>query len=464
MHKLQSQKGSVLTVILIFATCAFFTVSTFVLSQFSFSKEALVRPRRIQALMTARSGIILGIHLLNKDRSYKDPEVAISDSLTDPFGYGLFGDDDEQSTVEDTVLSIGGEAITLSPFVDTSFGLCTLEVKSSGNYLELTSVGRFLQKSAKVTATLGSLPFVTPDTVLYLEVAGHPEGPGSVSGMISSIAVKVDSGAAPSNTFHVSRKDLESSLSDYKNRISLVDSGLQQTPLTITENEQLKELPGQIEGSLMLDGQYRDLHWASESTMVILGDLQTTGDVVLEDLELIVGGEVKLFDNTQLKNVTIFSQSRVYLGNQSRFQGQITAESDIEIYDDAVVEAPSCIVATGGTQKRDAAAEGIDGKFTLHVRNRSSVEAVLISTRAEGGILTEPETTVKGILWAEGRVCHQGQLQGIIKAKCLVTEENPFHTEKNMLEGSIEPLERVSHYVFPFYIGDLSVTAWKEKR
>lgn len=455
MYRIRNQTGSVVTIVLIFSTCAFISVATYFFSQYRLRKRAIQRPLQLQSLLAARSGILLGVDLINKSRIY-DNQTEI-DPIDDPFGFGLFEEEDEFSDEEE--LAIGGEPITLFPFTDTGFGVCTLQVKSAGNYLQLRSVGHYSKKSSQVSATLGSVPFISPDTVLYLEVAGIPEG-GSVSGMVTTISLQGDSGKPSGYT--ISHKDLKESIDQYQSQISIIDSGLQHTPLTISDNDELDELPEKIEGSLSLDGQFIDLHWKSESTFVILGDLQTVGDVVIEDVELIVEGEVKLFDKTTLKNVTIFSQNTVFLANQSQFQGQITSQGDIEIYDDAVVAAPSCIVAAGTPKKKDAEAEGTDEKFTLYVRNRATVDAVLISASDGGGILTEAETVAKGILWAAGRVCHQGQLQGIIRAKCLVSEENPFLTEKNVMQGAVEPLERVSHYVFPFYVGDLSITAWKE--
>ena len=88
---------------------------------------------------------------------------------------------------------------------------------------------------------------------------------------------------------------------------------------------------------------------------------------------------------------------------------------------------------------------------------------MLIDLRRLGGISTDEETVIQGILWAEGRVCHKGRMRGIIKSGVLVDESEPLKVVSNSLAGSIQVLNEIGEYYLPYFMGQPVIKEWKEE-
>lgn len=488
--KILTQKGSALLIVLIFSIITFITVSVYVMSQFNFARVLRKEPAKLQALLNARSGIWYGLAMLDKEVGAMQSDSGSSDtSLSDLFGEDMFEHEekeeekDEPSLDEMPVLS-EGESETIALFDSTI--LFTYLIKPSAFFQILESEGMFRDYSKNASVIIGSKPFISPDTVLYLSTPGLPEGTGHFDGKIAFIAENIDSSdSLQRKRFFINRDKLVGIVEEHIGPLFAVSESLAlNPPLTIQYNDDFSEIPDTVLGPLFIDGSSRDLFWRAERQIYVAEELQITGSVHLENLKFIVKGDIKILDEAKLKSVEIFSASRIFFAGESNFNGNAMAYADIEIYEQAAIKGKSIIISTGLSKreekKEQQEEQGVDKKvkkvkkvspkkkpeikpFSAFIRDQAIVDGIIIDLRRLGGIFTGDETVIRGILWAEGRVCHKGRMKGVIKSSVLVDESEPLKVVSNSLAGTIDRLNTIGEYYLPCFIGQQVIKEWKEE-
>jgi hypothetical protein len=468
---LRNCAGVALPLVLVFAVCAFLTASTYVFSQMTFFKPFLKSPSELQALLNARSGAWIGLNIINSEK--QEGEASSTDSL---FGSDLFAKTETESSVSDSTptLEPGGEPLVLDPYSQRGFGTCIIGLDSGGGAFRiLNTVGRFRKTQRALKVVLGSRPFQSPDTVLFIAAPGMPDGGGRIGGGVFFFPFAVDSARGPTkrSRLMVMRKEQEEFITDLEEPLMQADSVMQRPPLLIKSTQDVGRVPKVVRGPLFIDATNQDVEWHRKRRVVVLGDLQFTGEPVISDIDFVVAGEIRVLDKSELTNVNLYSRTRIFFADFCTFSGQAIARGDIEIYNNAMIVRPATILTTGaskeGTNKAQPSGEGAAAKkpkfFSLFVRDQASVDGVLINLNPQHGIKTEMETTIRGILWAEGRVSHTGRMSGVIKAQALVNEDDPADMSKNFLQGAITPLDEIKDYSLPYFIGALSILSWKEQ-
>jgi hypothetical protein len=478
--------------VLIFSVSAFFTTSVYVLSQLITFKPLLKSSMELQALLNARSAAWVGMNILNEQGGEPDAaqKTAAEKDKTSSAGFGddLFenaGDGSDSGCA--LTLEPGDKPQEIVPFSDSSCGRCLISLDSAGGVFRLLHAqGQYRTAEKKLTVTLGSQPFPYPDTVLFLGTAGMPEG-ANISGDVEFYPIDTVSstGRVKRTRLGVSAKDAEEFIQEYLGTLSRrTDTTIREVPLTVKSSSDVSRVPKEVKGSLFVDGTNQDVEWQAQRRIYVLGDLQFTGEVDIRDVEFVVAGEIRVFDKSKLSRVKLFSQNRIFFADQSVFSGQAIALGDVEIYGTAVIAKRSTIITMGTTksappqQKTQKAAEvtGLEGGesepapdskkqkfFSLFIRDRAIVDGVVINLSKQYGIKTDVESQIRGILWAEGRICHEGRMQGVIRAQVLVDADEPANVGQNVMTGSIMELEEISRYHVPYFIGKLSILAWQEE-
>lgn len=484
------EKGSTLFIVLIFSIIAFITISVYVTSQFFFARTLRKEPAKLQALLNARSGVWYAMAILNKEVGMLQSESDSSDtSLSDLFGMDMFDRkeiiEEEPSSIDESTALLDEPSDTICLFDSTI--LFTYLIKPSAFFQILESEGIYRAYVKNASATLGSKPFLSPDTVLFLSTPGIPEGTGDYNGRIAFISESIDSSdSLQRKRFFVNKDKLRGIVEEFRGPLgAMADTMVRNTPLTIQYNDELADIPDTISGPLFIDGSHRDLTWKEERTIYVIEELQITGSVYLEGMTFIVGGDVKILDEARLKSVEIFSSARIFFAGESVFNGNAMACADIEIYEEAAIAGKSIIVSTGlsksgqhieNTNSLEEAVPMKEGEkkanpeqkkkikpYSAYIRDQASFDGVLIDLRRLGGISTDEETVIQGILWAEGRVCHKGRMKGIIKSAVLVDESEPMKVVSNSLAGSIQVLDEIGEYFLPYFIGHPVIKDWKEE-
>ena len=115
------------------------------------------------------------------------------------------------------------------------------------------------------------------------------------------------------------------------------------------------------------------------------------------------------------------------------------------------------------------------GKYQIDIAEDARVDGTLIAVGGGKGVRTGQSTRVRGILYSDGTVCHQGQLEGVLFAASLVDCRSETAAGRpgagvpaaagleSVLVGSIERLPSIRDYRVPFFMGEPRIVSWSEK-
>lgn len=455
--KISGNNGSVLPIVLFFSTIAFITVFSYILHQMSIAKPSLRSPSSYQALLNARSGIYKGFAIY-VDSSLQPDTLKTISTLDSLFAKDLFDSDDE-ITIKD---GIGSEPSELDLFTNDSFGNCEVSITPSGSFMLLKSTGRYRGIERVVEAKLGSKLPAFPDTVLVYSSSYEWEGP-------EPDGVRVQR----SDTNNSQSQILQDLLEDYDSKLAEIDSILIDPPLTIMAATDLKKVTDTINGALLIDGSYVSIKWTDKREIIVRGDVQITGEVNIDGVSFIAAGEIKLLDKTELINSSLYSQTRIFMGDYCKFEGDALAKSSIAVYGNASVNKKSTLVTSGKSSSTKNSLH-----YSIFLGDQSSIDGVCMALSNHGGIKTDHQVVISGILWAYGTICHRGKMQGLMIASQVIdcdasppalTTTTPTDSSgavvlnhKNTLPGKLSSLSTISEYRIPYYSGTPSIIDWKE--
>ncbi len=475
---LTSETGSAMMIVLAFTSIAMITVFSFLLHQIISVKSSLRSPSSLQALFNARSGIYRAFYELI-DSTATDTLPAIS-TLDSTFGSQMFLGISDSSSGKATKIQLNGEPVVYNLFPEEDFGECEVTAELVGGTCILCAIGRFRSAQRKVTAIIGSRPPAYPDTViLYSNTLPWDKKP------FKGIAVSVGD-----TTFRINSSWFNKIKDRYLTEITDTDTFLLNTPLLIQNKNDLGKIDSVVNGALLIDGANFGITWKDNRKVIVKGDLQITGDVLIEGVDFIVAGEIKLLDKTKLLKSDIFTQTRLFIGDYARFEGNALALHSIAIYGKSNVTGKSTLVA-GSTQASSSKSDVSDSlKFSIIISEEASVDAVCIAVGTPGSIKTDYQTQITGILWTQQLVCHRGKMAGLICAVRVVDCDDPLqmvsssdltkakggdskrqqqksglleHQLYNSIPGDVQPLEEIGLYSLPYFIGRLSIINMKEE-
>lgn len=454
--KIKTNHGSVLPLVLFFSSIAFITVFSYILHQMSIAKPSLRSPSAYQSLLNARSGIYKGFAIYVDSSLQADTLKTIS-TLDSLFSSDLF--DSDSITISS---NIGSEPSELNLFTSDSFGDCEVSIEPSGSFLLLRSTGRYRDVERVVEAKLGSKLPAFPDTVLVYHSDYEWEGPEP-----DGILVHKEKGNDAQSPI------LQNLVADYDYKLAEVDSILIDPPLTIMSSVDLKKVSDTVNGSLLLDGSYVPLKWKNCREIIVRGDVQFTGDVNIDGISFIAAGEIRILDKTEISNSSLYSQSRIFMGDFCRFKGDALAKSSITVYGNAVVHGKSTLVSSGSSLNTTDTLP-----YSIFLGDEAIIDGVCMALSNPGGIKTDHGVVITGILWANGKICHRGKMQGLMLASQVIdcdaaasalTSTTPVDSSgaaiedhKNSLPGKLSVLGTINEYRIPFYSGIPSIIDWKE--
>jgi hypothetical protein len=458
----RNRDGAVLPAVLIFSIIAVIMAGAFVSGQYMLARPSLIAPSNLQALCNARSGIWKAIEILN--RGNRPDTLKTINTLDSLFNKQLFGKPGDSNSISMETLVPDSTPLVLQPYACDSFGSCEAVLSYSGCFEKLSSKGVFNTREKTVNVKLGGSFFTSPDTAYYLEPGPPLQGTIWGKGHIGPM----DSAPTPRQA------DLQSLVRRLTGELSAMsDTVVPNLPLTIQHNDEFGKIPDFVKGPLFIDGSHFDLVWKEKRRISVLGDVQLTGKVDIEGVELIASGEIKCFDDCHLRNVVALAQQRFIMADRAVFSGTAIAQTNMLIYGHAVVENRSMLVVIGEGKAPTppTGGGGIPPKkiFSITFTESSTIDATVVALKNELGVKIDKNATVKGILWTKGYAALAGTLYGVLYAKALVNVEKALSATvaiapDPILPGtaSIRRIEDIDKYYFPFFMGKLTVIQWQE--
>jgi len=457
--KLHGKSGSALTTALVFASVGMIILTVYLAHQTRTSVRALQYPAALQALLNARSGIYRGLEMLTEEFNESDTLKTIS-ALDNLFRMDMF--DDTDVIAYDEPLSMNG-AKTISLYTDDDINNSEITFSVQGIYNLITSTSTIRKSTRTVEVLQGSAAPAKPDTVIILE--NNLPVKGRFRGRVHQINQSLIDGT-PSSTRSDER--IKKFISELRSQnIAYDDTSAFDVPLTVQSSNAIEAIPDTVRSHLLLDGAFSEVVWRERRQIVVYGDLQVTGSFKLENLEFRTGGEIRILDKASLVNVSLFSMNRIFIGDNAVFQGNALAMGSINVYGNAEIKGKSSLLAAGtGTSKHQDKPDN----YSIFLSESAVFDGTAIALSNPGGIKTDPDTKLSGILWAQKAVCHSGRLSGLIKAQFLfdcsdigsdslvkITE-----LKYNSFSGAIEPLSSIGNYWMPYFMGIPQIISWRE--
>lgn len=429
--------------VIVFAVVALMMASTYMVGQRRKATVWLAQPTSVQARLNACSAVYWALDQL-RDTTLTQRKAG-GPRKGDLFNSHLLA---EGGTTDiDLLLPLSGAETQVAPYDSGQFGDATVSRTVAGSAVLLRAEGVCRGVREQVEAVLGSRWSRGQDTILFSADGPQPRGP---DGPVRWARGTFDTSAFRSPEFD---SIVQAVAEDILDTVPLFGAG---ATVTIMRQEDFARIPDRVMGTLIVHGTFGSLQWREHRTVTVMGDLQVGGDVTIEGVRLVVAGEVKLFDDAKLHDVSIVAGTRVYLSGQAHLTGDVLCLGFVQLMEQSRIDARSLVVASGTTKPDSGQA------YTILVGEESRVDGVLIALRDPGAIHIAPEAMVTGIVWAFGKLCHQGVVQGVVAARELISC-NSDTVATAYIEGAIEPLESVSGYHLPPYLGRPTVVAWHER-
>ncbi|MGB7566821.1 MAG: hypothetical protein WBM07_03105 [Chitinivibrionales bacterium] len=449
---LRNHNGSVLPLVLVFSSIAFITVIAFVSGQYLVGRPALMAPATLQALLTARSGIWKALDNLN----HPSDTLKGTNTLDSTFANGLLGNQKDTSAVRpDKLVPDDSLPLALQPFSCDSFGSCKVSLTYAGCYEELISKGTFLNKDKFVHVKIGGKLSIPSDTVLFLD-----------SGLALQTPIRGKYRIGPrDSTVKIRADDLTKLLAHFSNDISDsgIDTMMPALPLLIQHNDEFAKIPSIVKGPLFIDGSLFDLAWKSENKIIVLGDLQITGKVIVEGPAFVVTGEAKILDDAHFRDVTLFSSKRISIENRAVFSGTAVTLANLVVSGNAIVENRSMLVIAYKPPKPGVILKKV---FSATFTGSATIDATIIAYNSSLGIKIDNNAIVKGVVWTDGAMSLDGKVYGIVYASKLVDGAQAIAggpmPSLAVIRGTILPIDDPGQYYVPFFLGKLSIISWLE--
>lgn len=472
--------GSALPLVLFFSAIGLIVIFTYISQQLLIAKPSLSSQTSTQALFNARSGIYKAFDIITNGSTIDTLATIEANS----WGEDLLKPDSQESDDE-----FDETPKELNLFANDSFGNCEITLVPYGSFYELKSVGIFGTCKRTVTTHLGGKIPALPDTVCILMNALPWEGSEPRGTVVNN----------PVQDSTSNSKSLEKLLSDYTEALQAFDTLLPQQPLNIFGSRDLSKIRDTINGDCTFDGRTSKYSWNEQRTLYINGKLTIIGDVKIQNVSFVVADDIIFSEGASIKNASVYTSRGLFIENNSSFSGDAIALRSIAVYDEATILNKSSLVVAGTTTSSSTSSDSTtpggssdpEGtttskskkdslKYAIYIENRAVVDGVCIALGTPGSVKTGPETKVTGIIWAKNQVCHQGLMEGCIKAgrmiDCSVPDVSNLPTisagerqptaqlsGSNGMTGSIKPLESITQYKVPCFTDDLAIIEWIEE-
>jgi hypothetical protein len=486
---INSQRGSALPVVIIFAVAGLITAVLFLQFNLTSSKYSFDTLNSLQVNLNARSGVYIAFDELSKNGNDKKSILPEIDARDSSFGKSLFNDDDSASATSASAAASGNIGLTFDSG-SKRYRLYSLDTLDSADVTLISDGGAGILRSvftngkhtATIEATLGSrIPF-KPDTVAVCYNKDDWDAPG-VTGTTFSSGNQPDS---------VSMW-LRSMISKYQEQIVSSDTGSIEPPVTIQSIRDLSKIKRVVSSDLILDGSFNKLVWRDTGTIIVLGRMDISGEVQIEGIKLVVRGEITLNGETLLNNVSLFSQSKIFFADDSKFSGNAMALNSVAIYGNAEIRNKSTILVCGESAssmdtsgKTEQVVQSDQKKiYSIEIGDKAVIDGILIALGNPGDIKTHESVKISGVMIAQKEIGHLGKFRGLMTAGRFVDPDvrkeqltmtpakpggktDPKNTAKipsqikNVIKGDAEPLNNINDYRLPFFIGKLIIAKWRE--
>ena len=225
-----------------------------------------------------------------------------------------------------------------------------------------------------------------------------------------------------------------------------------------------------VNGNISIEnGSNRPLVVKGPGTIVATGDIQISGPVTMDNVDILALGRVQCFDGARLQKVTVFSHSVIGFDDTVRCSGNFYAYEKIILAGQATVEMPSFAYVKGVAPKNSLVDfSGIEitqqSRFTGTAFCMGSSTSNTVSSIGRDARFT-------GLFYTHGQIVVEGTVFGCVAAallrEALVLREDNEHQKNILAGGTINRTALPKNFVVPSAFGaqgaSFNLISWSEK-
>jgi cytoskeletal protein CcmA (bactofilin family) len=423
----RSESGSALAIVVALSAIASLVISITIAMSVYRSNKSLTETHKVKARYAAESAISRRIfELLNDPSSLKIPDTI--------------------NVNNDTVSRGDKNSYSVSSVTEPYLTITGTGKHESEQYHVQAQFGKELPKELQYALVLFSSS--SPLEIGSGKINGDIRTAGSVNGSFNGKIID------PTNTEHVilkaeipvkirnsnlTRLDMHSN--DYK--IYHANSAFKgQELLELEEQNSIR-----VNGSLLLNNQINNklITLQKPLSIIIKGDVQISGNIVINDIEVICGGEFKLLGNARIVNGCVYVKKKSFFSDESQYRGSLYSESSVNIAGQAQILMPSFFLLTGDSAKEDRS------YTALEMSGESRFAGTVISTRSGTHSEIGKASLFMGYLQTQGKLVLKGNVYGTVLVNQMV--DNLDSDENRMAEGSINRELLPRSFVLPVFLG-----------
>lgn len=269
----------------------------------------------------------------------------------------------------------------------------------------------------------------------------EPHGP--LNGKFEKCAAK------PGVDFGKFKKEIET----YKRKMQTGDSG--ETSLTTTQTYSGKSPPISkdkdlfVNGNILIESRSQTpLVVKGPGTIIATGNIQISGSVIVDNVEILAIGNIQCFDNARLQKVTLYSSQMIGFGDKVKVSGNLYAMENLVLAGQASIEMPTFAYVGG-----DSAKKGSPKTYGLQLTQQSRFSGTYYCNGPYTVSLIERDTRFTGLFYSMGYLILEGTVFGCVAAQSLIENSIDAGQTNVLAGGTINRKVLPKNFVVPCAFG-----------
>jgi hypothetical protein len=339
----------------------------------------------------------------------------------------------------------------------------TAMVEEEGSYFRVKAEGRAGTGDCTIDALFGiELPpeyrfalilagICSDNTPLQIrrgKIIGDVQLPKGVNGPITG---KVEKGAGKPP---VNPDKFAAEIREFDKKLDIGDSAETVLPTTQTFTDKkpppvCKDKDLFVNGNILIESRSRIPFVVSgPGTIIATGNIQISGTVVIDNVEILALGNVQCFDNARLQNVTLYSRQMIGFGDKVTVSGNLYAKESIVLAGQATVEMPTFAFTKDNPSKKDG-----NKNCGLQLTQQSRFSGTFFCNGALTTSLIERDARFTGLFYSMGYLILEGTVFGCVAAASLTENIDDAGTTNILAGGTINRKILPKNFIVPCAFG-----------
>jgi hypothetical protein len=253
----------------------------------------------------------------------------------------------------------------------------------------------------------------------------------------------------------VNTAKFEGEMERLKRKIEIGDSGETVLPTTQTFSGRSMPALGRdkdlfVNGNILIeDRSQTPLVVKGPGTIIATGNIQISGSVIVDNVEILALGDIQCFDNVRIRKATLYSRQMIGFGDKVTVSGNLYATTKLVMAGQATVEIPTFAYIKGS----DSVGKKGDKTGGLQLTQLSRFSGIVYSRSEKTVSQIGRDTRFTGLFYTMGYLVLEGTVFGCVAAQSLTEDPEDAQTTNVLAGGTINRKILPKNFVVPCAFG-----------